>query len=149
MKLYKFYNFFFFLANSEKRIEEYLKSQNGGEFPFSIKHETAKEAQKLLTNESNKDARGFLYNLEFMKVLINLGKKFSKPGISQFYVSCIGQTEAENLIFGVNLEFPPLPLYSCVHAEQSLISSIITYKELSLKKIYLSHGKKKNKVKNK
>ena len=133
-------------------IEKYLSKENGGKFPFFIKADLAKEAQKLVGGKGEEEEEeeemergvrgvsGFVYKTVFMKHLLEVGKKYARTCISNFRVACVGQTKEDNLALGVNMEFPPLPLHCCVHAEQSMLSTLLNNQQKTLKLFYVSHA---------
>lgn len=46
-----------------------------------------------------------------MRELCQLGKCWSHPVVSKFEVAAVGLDQHDRILFGVNLEFPPLPLF--------------------------------------
>lgn len=58
-----------------------------------------------------------------MRELALVAKQWATPPLSKYEVAAVGLTEDGQLLVGVNLEFPPLPLNQAVHAEQYPTSS--------------------------
>ncbi|XP_077225295.1 cytidine deaminase 1-like [Tasmannia lanceolata] len=61
--------------------------------------------------------------LELLPSLVKSAKMLARPPISNYQVGAVGLGSDGRIFFGVNLEFPGLPLNHSVHAEQFLITN--------------------------
>ncbi|KAF9614008.1 hypothetical protein IFM89_014808 [Coptis chinensis] len=67
--------------------------------------------------------------LELLPSLVKSAKKLARPPISKYHVGAVGLGSNGRIFFGVNLEFPGLPLHQSVHAEQFLITNALINRE--------------------
>ncbi|XP_022971881.1 cytidine deaminase 1-like [Cucurbita maxima] len=56
--------------------------------------------------------------------LVESAQGLARPPISKFHVGAVGLGSSGRVFFGVNLEFPGLPLHHSVHAEQFLVMNL-------------------------
>lgn len=61
---------------------------------------------------------------ELLPTLVESAKSLARPPISKFQVGAVGLGSSGRIFFGVNLEFPGLPLHHSVHAEQFLVTNL-------------------------
>ncbi|KAL5728375.1 cytidine deaminase [Ranunculus cassubicifolius] len=61
--------------------------------------------------------------LQLLPYLVDSAKILARAPISKFHVGAVGLGSDGRIFFGVNLEFPGLPLHQSVHAEQFLINN--------------------------
>ena len=120
-------------------IENFLKSKNNGNFPFYVEKSIAIDAQNQIFYDEKDTVNYSIYKTKFMNHLIKIGQKYSICPLSNFRVSCIGQSNEDNISIGINMEFPTLMLNTSVHGEQFLMSTMLQNKEKSLKLFYVSH----------
>ncbi|KAG2718209.1 hypothetical protein I3843_03G203900 [Carya illinoinensis] len=62
--------------------------------------------------------------VQFLPSLVNSAKRLARPPISHYHVGAVGLGSSGRVFFGVNLEFPSLPLHHSVHAEQFLLTNL-------------------------
>ncbi|KAF8400982.1 hypothetical protein HHK36_014285 [Tetracentron sinense] len=62
--------------------------------------------------------------LQLLPSVVKTAQKLARPPISKYHVGAVGLCSDGRIFFGVNLEFPGLPLHHSVHAEQFLITNI-------------------------
>ncbi|XP_023516485.1 cytidine deaminase 1-like [Cucurbita pepo subsp. pepo] len=55
--------------------------------------------------------------------LVKSAQSLARPPISKYHVGAVGLGSSGRVFFGVNLEFPGLPLHHSVHAEQFLVTN--------------------------
>ncbi|CAM8890267.1 unnamed protein product [Rhodiola kirilowii] len=70
--------------------------------------------------------------------LVKQAQPLARPPISKFHVGAVGLGSSGRIFFGVNLEFPGLPLHHSVHAEQFLITNLSLHNEPRLDYIAVS-----------
>lgn len=56
--------------------------------------------------------------------LVKSAQSLARPPISKYHVGAVGFGSSGRVFFGVNLEFPGLPLHQSVHAEQFLVTNL-------------------------
>ncbi|KAE8698401.1 Cytidine deaminase 1 [Hibiscus syriacus] len=76
--------------------------------------------------------------LQFLPSLVKSAQAVARPPISKYHVGAVGIGSSGRIFFGVNLEFPGLPLNQSVHAEQFLITNLSLNAEPRLKYIAVS-----------
>ncbi|KAE8724497.1 Cytidine deaminase 1 [Hibiscus syriacus] len=76
--------------------------------------------------------------LQLLRSLVKSAQILARPPISKFHVGAIGMGSSGRIFFGVNLEFPGLPLNQSVHAEQFLIANLSLNAEPCLKYLAVS-----------
>lgn len=76
--------------------------------------------------------------LQLLPSLVKSAKALARPPISNYPVGAVGLGSSGRIFFGVNLEFPGLPLGHSVHAEQFLITNLSHNAEPSLKFLAVS-----------
>ncbi|KAL4320132.1 hypothetical protein GQ457_18G012720 [Hibiscus cannabinus] len=76
--------------------------------------------------------------LQLLPSLVKSAQAMARPPISKFHVGAVGLGSSGRIFFGVNLEFPGLPLNQSVHAEQFLITNLFLNGEPRLKYISVS-----------
>ncbi|KAH7283952.1 hypothetical protein KP509_34G032200 [Ceratopteris richardii] len=89
----------------------------------------ASEVQSMLAGRSME---------ALLRDLVAIAKKLARPPISRFYVGAVGLGASGRIFFGVNLEFPGLPLNNSVHAEQFLVANAAHHGEEILRIIAVS-----------
>ncbi|XP_073154682.1 cytidine deaminase 1 [Henckelia pumila] len=60
--------------------------------------------------------------------LVDSAQSLARPSISNFHVGAVGLGSDGRVFFGVNLEFPGLPLHHSVHAEQFLLTNLAVHR---------------------
>lgn len=75
---------------------------------------------------------------ELLQRLIPIAKSFARPPISNYHVGVAALGKSGQIYLGVNLEFPGLPLNSCIHAEQFLVVNARNHGETEFAAIALS-----------
>ncbi|GMI83922.1 cytidine deaminase 1 [Hibiscus trionum] len=75
---------------------------------------------------------------QLLPSLVKSAQTLARPPISKFHVGAVGIGSSGRIFFGVNLEFPGLPLNQSVHAEQFLITNLSLNAEPRLKHIAVS-----------
>ncbi|XP_073034701.1 cytidine deaminase 1-like [Primulina eburnea] len=60
--------------------------------------------------------------------LVDSAQSLARPPISNFHVGAVGLGSDGRVFFGVNLEFPGVPLHHSVHAEQFLITNLAVHR---------------------
>ncbi|KAE8700326.1 Cytidine deaminase 1 [Hibiscus syriacus] len=76
--------------------------------------------------------------LQLLRSLVKTTQILARPPISKFHVGAVGMGSSGRIFFGVNLEFPGLPLNQSVHAEQFLITNLSLNAEQCLKYLAVS-----------
>ncbi|OVA08458.1 CMP/dCMP deaminase [Macleaya cordata] len=76
--------------------------------------------------------------LQLLPSLVKSAQKLARPPISKYHVGAVGLGSDGRIFFGVNLEFPGLPLHHSVHAEQFLITNAAINGETQLLYIAVS-----------
>ncbi|KAA8523237.1 hypothetical protein F0562_009660 [Nyssa sinensis] len=76
--------------------------------------------------------------LQLLPSLVKPAQKLARPPISKFHVGAVGLGSDGRIFFGVNLEFPGLPLHQSVHAEQFLVTNLAVHGEPILRYIAVS-----------
>ncbi|XVE54103.1 hypothetical protein DITRI_Ditri03aG0054700 [Diplodiscus trichospermus] len=71
--------------------------------------------------------------LQLLPSLVKSAQDLARPQISNYHVGAVGLGSSGRIFFGVNLEFPGLPLNQTVHAEQFLITNLSLNGEPHLK----------------
>lgn len=61
---------------------------------------------------------------QLLPSLVKSAQGLARPPISKFHVGAVGLGSSGRVFFGVNLEFPGLPLHHSVHAEQFLVINL-------------------------
>jgi hypothetical protein len=59
--------------------------------------------------------------LQTLSLLVPLASRLARPALSEFHVGVVGLSASGRVYLGANLEFPPAPLNTAVHAEQVCI----------------------------
>ncbi|XP_062149361.1 cytidine deaminase 1-like [Alnus glutinosa] len=62
--------------------------------------------------------------LQLLPTLVPSAQRLARPPISRYHVGAVGLGSSGRVFFGVNLEFPNLPLHHSVHAEQFLLTNL-------------------------
>lgn len=75
---------------------------------------------------------------ELLQLLIPIAKTYALPPISNYQVGVAALGKSGSIYLGVNLEFLGVPLNTCIHAEQFLITNARSHGETELVKIALS-----------
>ncbi|XP_059634835.1 cytidine deaminase 1-like [Cornus florida] len=65
--------------------------------------------------------------LQLLPSLVKSAQKLARPPISKYHVGAVGLGADGRIFFGVNLEFPGLPLHHSVHAEQFLLTNLAVH----------------------
>lgn len=60
--------------------------------------------------------------------LVDSAQSLARPSISNFHVGAVGLGSDGRVFFGVNLEFPGVPLHHSVHAEQFLLTNLAVHR---------------------
>ncbi|XP_059637034.1 cytidine deaminase 1-like [Cornus florida] len=76
--------------------------------------------------------------LQLLTSLVKPAQNLARPPISKFSVGAVGLGSDGRIFFGVNLEFPGLPLHHSVHAEQFLATNLAVHGEPRLLYIAVS-----------
>ncbi|TYJ02390.1 hypothetical protein E1A91_A13G225600v1 [Gossypium mustelinum] len=76
--------------------------------------------------------------LHLLPSLVKSAQALARPPISNYHVGAVGVGSSGRIFFGVNLEFPGLPLNHSVHAEQFLITNLSLNAEPCLKFLAVS-----------
>ncbi|OMO91609.1 CMP/dCMP deaminase, zinc-binding protein [Corchorus olitorius] len=76
--------------------------------------------------------------LQFLPSLVKSAQSLARPPISNYHVGAVGLGSSGRIFFGVNLEFPGLPLNHSVHAEQFLITNFSLNAEPRIKYLAVS-----------
>ncbi|XVE98001.1 hypothetical protein REPUB_Repub03eG0067700 [Reevesia pubescens] len=76
--------------------------------------------------------------LQLLPSLVKSAQALARPPISNYHVGAVGLGSSGRIFFGVNLEFPGLPLNHSVHAEQFLITNLSLNAEPRLKYVSVS-----------
>ncbi|XVF88743.1 hypothetical protein PTKIN_Ptkin19aG0076000 [Pterospermum kingtungense] len=76
--------------------------------------------------------------LQLLPSLVKSAQALARPPISNYHVGAVGLGSSGRIFFGVNLEFPGLPLNHSVHAEQFLITNLSLNAEPRLKYLAVS-----------
>jgi len=69
---------------------------------------------------------------EILLSLVEPASLLARPPISKFHVGAAGLGRSGAVYVGINLEFPGVPLYNTVHAEQFLVVNAIQHGETEL-----------------
>ncbi|EXB38831.1 Cytidine deaminase [Morus notabilis] len=67
--------------------------------------------------------------LQLLPSLVKPAQRLARPPISQFNVGAVGHGSSGRIFFGVNVEFPGLPLHHSIHAEQFLVTNLSLHSE--------------------
>lgn len=67
--------------------------------------------------------------LQLLPSLVEPAKSLARPPISRFNVGAVGYGSSGRIFFGVNVEFPGLPLHHSIHAEQFLATNLSLHSE--------------------
>ncbi|KAK8545238.1 hypothetical protein V6N13_066527 [Hibiscus sabdariffa] len=76
--------------------------------------------------------------LQLLPSLVKSAQALARPPISKYHVGAVGIGSSGRIFFGVNLEFPGVPLNHSVHAEQFLITNLSLNAEPILKFLAVS-----------
>ncbi|KAJ0971372.1 hypothetical protein J5N97_019331 [Dioscorea zingiberensis] len=76
--------------------------------------------------------------MELLPTLLPAVKRMARAPISSYHVGAAGLGESGRIYFGVNLEFPGLPLHHSVHAEQFMICNAVAHEERAIRCIAVS-----------
>ncbi|GMI84303.1 cytidine deaminase 1 [Hibiscus trionum] len=76
--------------------------------------------------------------LQLLPALVKSAQALARPPISKYHVGAVGFGSSGRIFFGVNLEFPGVPLNNSVHAEQFLITNLSINAEPLLKFLAVS-----------
>lgn len=76
--------------------------------------------------------------LQLLPSLVKSAQVLARPPISNYHVGAVGLGSYGRIFFGVNLEFPGLPLNHSVHAEQFLVTNLSLNAEPRLKYLAVS-----------
>ncbi|XP_031487125.1 cytidine deaminase 1-like [Nymphaea colorata] len=79
-----------------------------------------------------------LTTLQLLASLVPQAKSKARPPVSNYRVGAVGLGASGRIFFGVNLEFPGLPLSQSVHAEQFLVANAALHGESALTHIAVS-----------
>ncbi|CAH9066159.1 unnamed protein product [Cuscuta europaea] len=63
-----------------------------------------------------------------LPALVQPAQSLARPAISNFHVAAVGLGSDGRVFVGVNLEFPGLPLNQSVHAEQFLVTNLLSHR---------------------
>ncbi|CAH9143720.1 unnamed protein product [Cuscuta epithymum] len=63
-----------------------------------------------------------------LPALVQPAQSLARPAISKFHVAAVGLGSDGRIYVGVNLEFPGLPLNQSVHAEQFLVTNLLSHR---------------------
>eukprot|EP00210_Caulerpa_lentillifera_P002934 g2801.t1 len=74
----------------------------------------------------------------YLLSLLTPAAQSARPPISEFYVAAAGLGKSGAVYIGVNLEFPGVPLYNTVHAEQFLVQNALFHGETEFQCIALT-----------
>lgn len=75
---------------------------------------------------------------QLLPSLVKSAQALARPPISKYHVGAVGLGSSGRVFFGVNLEFPGLPLHHSVHAEQFLVTNLALNGESHLKSLAVS-----------
>ena len=75
---------------------------------------------------------------QLLQELLGPASELARPPISSYKVGAVGITDTGNVYFGVNLEFPGVPLNNSVHAEQFLVANLRMHGESKLELVALN-----------
>ncbi|KAI9118814.1 hypothetical protein K1719_010259 [Acacia pycnantha] len=81
--------------------------------------------------ESMAKSSGFTLK-QLLPNLVVSAQTLARVPISNFHVGAVGVGPSGRIFFGVNLEFPGLPLHHSVHAEQFLVTNLFINGETNL-----------------
>ncbi|KAL0558489.1 hypothetical protein IC582_003062 [Cucumis melo] len=73
-----------------------------------------------------------------LPTLVKSAQSLARPPISKYHVGAVGLGSSGRVFFGVNLEFPGLPLHQSVHAEQFLVTNLALNAESHLNYLAVS-----------
>ncbi|XP_050372189.1 cytidine deaminase 1-like [Argentina anserina] len=76
--------------------------------------------------------------VQLLPSLVKSAQSLARVPISKFHVGAVGYGSSGRIFFGVNLEFPGLPLHFSVHAEQFLITNLSLQSEPRLDYVAVS-----------
>lgn len=76
--------------------------------------------------------------VQLLPSLVKSAQALARVPISKFHVGAIGYGSSGRIFFGVNLEFPGLPLHYSVHAEQFLVTNLSIQSEPRLDYVAVS-----------
>ncbi|PRQ46820.1 putative cytidine deaminase [Rosa chinensis] len=76
--------------------------------------------------------------VQHLPSLVESAKDLARVPISKFPVGAVGYGSSGRVFFGVNLEFPGLPLHYSVHAEQFLVTNLSIQSEPRLEYVAVS-----------
>ncbi|CAN6441819.1 unnamed protein product [Victoria cruziana] len=79
-----------------------------------------------------------LTTLQLLASLVPQAKSRARPPVSNYRVGAVGLGASGRIFFGINLEFPGLPLSQSVHAEQFLVANAAQHGESCLTHIAVS-----------
>ncbi|KAL6221951.1 hypothetical protein ACLB2K_005343 [Fragaria x ananassa] len=76
--------------------------------------------------------------VQLLPSLVKSAQSLARVPISKFHVGAVGYGSSGRIFFGVNLEFPGLPLHYSVHAEQFLVTNLSIQSEPRLDYVAVS-----------
>ncbi|KAL6226671.1 hypothetical protein ACLB2K_000632 [Fragaria x ananassa] len=76
--------------------------------------------------------------VQLLPSLVTSAQSLARVPISKFHVGAVGYGSSGRIFFGVNLEFPGLPLHYSVHAEQFLVTNLSIQSEPRLDYVAVS-----------
>ncbi|KAJ6355671.1 hypothetical protein OIU77_006117 [Salix suchowensis] len=76
--------------------------------------------------------------LQLLPTLVKSAQALARTPISNYQVGAVGLGSSGRIFLGGNVEFPGLPLYHSIHAEQFLITNLTLNAEPSLKYVAVS-----------